>query len=433
MKLRKNVLKVLMFTLLLSSIFFIPKDVKAAETQYTDNLIPKMTSNTSPSGKASASSTAYSNSYFAYSAFDHNSSTVSNAWASANSVTTGWLEYEFPDLQRITKYTIISRVYSGIDVKEMPKNWTFEAYDEDLDSWVILDTRAGVTDWESSVKKEFTFKNTKAYYRYRINITANNGHTAGVAIGEMEMMESITNTIELNAIVEDKNIILSWNSIIGSESYIIKRSTTTGGPYETIGTVTGSSISYTDKDVTPGITYHYIVSAIVNGTEGLNSNEATATILKTSNVLKLVLEKNEVKQLSVSEDLEDNTELTWTSSDATVATVDANGKVKALKPGDTVITCTSEDGEYTDTINVLVVDLDYQLAVDLLIGEKCRLTVDDAKDTAKVTWTVNDPTIATITSKGKVTAVGEGLTFITAADEDGKEIGKIFIRVRITE
>ena len=98
-----------------------------------------------------------------------------------------------------------------------------------------------------------------------------------------------------------------------------------------------------------------------------------------NNILKLVLEKNEVKQLSVSEELSDNTKLIWTSSDPTVATVDANGKVKALKPGNTVITCTSEDGEYTDTIKVLVVDLDYQLAVDLLIGEKCRLTVDDAK------------------------------------------------------
>lgn len=140
-----------------------------------------------------------------------------------------------------------------------------------------------------------------------------------------------------------------------------------------------------------------------------------------------------MKKLWTSEDLSDNTKLIRTSSDTTIATVDANGKVKALKPGNTVITCTREDGEYTDTIKVLVVDLDYQLAVDLLIGEKCRLTVDDAKDAAKVTWTVNDSTIATVTSKGKVTAAGEGLTFVTVTDEDGKEIGKIFIRVRMTE
>ena len=151
---------------------------------------------------------------------------------------------------------------------------------------------------------------------------------------------------------------------------------------------------------------------------------------KQDNIIKTALEVGETKQLSVSDELSDNTNLTWVSSNPAVATVDANNKVKALKPGDTVITCTSADGEYTDKINVLVVNLNYQLAVDLLVGEKCRLTVDDLKDTAKVTWTVNDPSIATVSNKGRVTAVSEGLTFVTATDEAGKIIGQIYIRVR---
>ncbi len=242
----------------------------------------------------------------------------------------------------------------------------------------------------------------------------------------------ITPTIAATATGSALGVDLSWTSVENATSYSVNRSTTQGGPYTEI-TSDLTTKSYLDKNVVAGTTYYYVVTAKLSDTQSIDSNEVSASPLKVNNILKLVLEKNEVKQLSVSEDLEDNTELTWTSSDTTIATVDANGKVKALKPGNTVITCTSEDGEYTDTINVLVVDLDYQLAVDLLIGEKCRLTVDDAKDTAKVTWTVNDPAIATVTSKGKVTAVGEGLTFITATDEDGKEIGKIFIRVRITE
>ena len=56
--------------------------------------------------------------------------------------------------------------------------------------------------------------------------------------------------------------------------------------------------------------------------------------------------------------------------------------------------------------------------------------VDDLKDTAKVTWTVNDSSIATVSNKGRVTAVSEGLTFVTATDETGKIIGQIYIRVR---
>lgn len=47
-----------------------------------------------------------------------------------------------------------------------------------------------------------------------------------------------------------------------------------------------------------------------------------------------------------------------------------------------------------------------------------------------VTWSSYDPTIATVSAKGKVTAVSEGLTYIVATDKDGKEIGRIYIRVR---
>ena len=340
MKLQKRILKVLMFTLLLSIFLVMPKDVQAAEKQYSDNVIPTMTSNTSPSGTAKASSIYSSGGWEAFRAFDN---IAESGWVSSNGTPFGWLEYDFQTPKCIEKYTLTPRSVGA----EYPKDWTFEAWDEASSTWIVLDTRSNVDSWTLTSKKEFTFSNTAYYSKYRINITA--GHSQSfVGIGQLEMMEVLN------------------------------------GPVE-------------------------------------------------SSVLKLILEKNEVKQLSVSEELEDNTNLIWTSSDITVATVDANGKVKALKPGDTVITCTSEDGDYTDTIKVLVVDLDYQLAVDLFIGEKCRLTVDDAKDTAKVIWTVNDPAIASVTSKGKVTAVGEGLTFITVTDEDGKEIGKIFIRVRITE
>ena len=150
-----------------------------------------------------------------------------------------------------------------------------------------------------------------------------------------------------------------------------------------------------------------------------------------TNQLKLVLEVNQEKQLSVSNELSDNSEMDWVSSEPSIATVDANGMVKALKPGNTIITCTSKDKSYTESINVLVVDLEYQLAVDLSIGGTCRLTIDDLTNTTYVTWSSCDPTIATVSAKGKVTAVSEGLTYIIAIDKDGNEIGRIYVRVRL--
>jgi uncharacterized protein YjdB len=97
-----------------------------------------------------------------------------------------------------------------------------------------------------------------------------------------------------------------------------------------------------------------------------------------------------------------------------------------------MVTVTSPDGTYTDYINILVVDDadDLRLAVDLKVGKSCRLTVDDLTDTVKVIWTSMDPSVATISSKGKVTAVSEGLALMTATDSDGNVIGEVYVRVR---
>ncbi len=150
------------------------------------------------------------------------------------------------------------------------------------------------------------------------------------------------------------------------------------------------------------------------------------------NKLKVVLEVNEKLQLSVEDDLSENLNITWISSDDSVATVDTNGVMKGKSPGNTMITVTSSDGLYTDTINVLVVDdaKDLRLAIDLKVGGSCRLTVDDLTETLPVIWSSLNTDIATVSDKGIVTAVRKGLIFITATDEEGNIIGQVYVRVR---
>lgn len=50
----------------------------------------------------------------------------------------------------------------------------------------------------------------------------------------------------------------------------------------------------------------------------------------------------------------DNKKVSWSSSDATIASVDKDGNVKALKAGTCKITATTEDGDYTATCDVTV-------------------------------------------------------------------------------
>ena len=122
--------------------------------------------------------------------------------------------------------------------------------------------------------------------------------------------------------------------------------------------------------------------------------------------------------------------LTWKSSNAKVATVDANGVVKALKKGTVTITATANDGSGVSASATVVVmnTLPKSVSIDkkkasLEVGDtlKLKATVKptDADDRS-VTWTSSNPAVAKVSKKGKVTAVSVGTAKITATTANGK-------------
>jgi len=73
------------------------------------------------------------------------------------------------------------------------------------------------------------------------------------------------------------SVSLSWTASTGSPtSYNIKRATTSGGTYTTVGTTTAPTVTFTDT-VTGGTTYYYEVSAVNAGGESANSSFVSAT------------------------------------------------------------------------------------------------------------------------------------------------------------
>ena len=73
------------------------------------------------------------------------------------------------------------------------------------------------------------------------------------------------------------SVTLIWNPGTGSPaSYNVKRATTSGGTYATIGTSTAPTVTFTDS-VTGGATYFYEVSAVNAGGESANSSFVSAT------------------------------------------------------------------------------------------------------------------------------------------------------------
>lgn len=77
-----------------------------------------------------------------------------------------------------------------------------------------------------------------------------------------------------NAVAGDAVVNLSWNNVSGADSYTVKRATTSGGPYTTLGTT--AQASYIDSNVVNDTTYYYVVSASNSVGESPDSPEASA-------------------------------------------------------------------------------------------------------------------------------------------------------------
>lgn len=124
-----------------------------------------------------------------------------------------------------------------------------------------------------------------------------------------------------------------------------------------------------------------------------------------------------------------NRKLEWTSSDESVATVNAQGQVTGVSAGETVITAKSTDGsEVTASrkVNVYVPVSKIQFgegqAFGLPVGLSHTFTAtvvpEDATDRSLV-WASSDETIATVDKNGTVTGVSLGKAKITATAADG--------------
>jgi hypothetical protein len=112
-------------------------------------------------------------------------------WHCYNSPT-GWIQYDFGsgNEQVVKRYTINSADVVDRD----PTAWQFQG-SQDGSSWTTLDTQSGQSFIIQSAQNTYNIGNTTAYRYYRLNITANNGGTSGVAIGDLGLWGDTGRTI----------------------------------------------------------------------------------------------------------------------------------------------------------------------------------------------------------------------------------------------
>ena len=148
----------------------------------------------------------------------------------------------------------------------------------------------------------------------------------------------------------------------------------------------------------------------------------------------IVLEKGETQQLNIEYGIDDKAEqekiaeaasklnLTWSSSDEEVATVDETGLVTAVGAGEADITVSVADANISSTTHIKVVilptgveapeTLSLELNGEATKALGAKMTPEDATD-VKLAYLSSDESVATVDESGNVTAVGVGECTIT--------------------
>ena len=148
----------------------------------------------------------------------------------------------------------------------------------------------------------------------------------------------------------------------------------------------------------------------------------------------IVMEKGETQQLNIEYGTDDKAEqekiaeaasklnLTWTSSNEEVATVDETGLVTAVGAGEADVTVSVADANISSTTHVKVVitptGVEAPDSIELVTnGENskalgAKMTPEDATE-VKLAYESSDESVATVDENGVVTAVADGECVIT--------------------
>ena len=256
-------------------------------------------------------------------------------------------------------------------------------------------------------------------------VTAKNLGTATITAKAGDMTASCTITVIPTPVT---SVTLSKTSASLKVGETVTLSATVNPSDATDKTVTWTTSDATVATVSNGVvTAKKIGTATITAKAGEKTASCTITVVPTP-VTSVTLSKTsaslkvgETVTLSATVNPSDATDksVTWTTSDATVATV-SNGVVTAKKIGTATITAKAGEKTVSCTITVIPTPVTSvtlnKTTASLKVGETVTLaaTVNPSDATDKsVTWTTSDATVATVFN-GVVTAKKLGTATITA-------------------
>ena len=180
-------------------------------------------------------------------------------------------------------------------------------------------------------------------------------------------------------------------------------------------TITGKDASGNDVSYTVTVTNEDVTAAVAA------SSKVKVNVAKTD----LVVGESIVATTDV---VPAGDSIMWSSSDASVATVDASGQIVAIAAGSTRVTATSSRGA-SDSVTITVkavavtgIEIKGDKDIDLVVGGKTILNAKVLPENAtdrRYEYSVDKENVVTISALGEVTAVNEGTVTVTAKTKDG--------------
>ena len=283
-----------------------------------------------------------------------------------------------------------------------------------------------------------------------------NGKVTALKAGSTTITANVNGKIA-ECIVTVKSPLISISLDDTNVDLLLNQSQILNVIYNPIDTTDDKTVVWTSSDETIAtVDSNGKVTALKVGTVKVTATVGTYSAISTVEVKEMPLDSIEINQINISmlkgettqvyvlynpENTTDDKTVVWTSSDETIATVDSNGNIVAVKEG--VVTITATIGNKTATTEVVVNEISVEkISIDISkiekfeVGKKYNLKLIinplNTTDAVTITWTSSDESIATISAEGVLTILKEGIVTITANVND-KITDTIEIKVKSSD
>jgi len=245
--------------------------------------------------------------------------------------------------------------------------------------------------------------------------------TGTITLNQTKINLGINNKVTIKASVSDNisSSKITWSSSNNNVATVDQNGKVTGVNYGTAYIT--ASIGSNKAMCTVNVIENYISVTSIS----LNKKSITLT---TGNQEKITATINPTNAT--------NQTITWSSSNPSVASIDASGNITAKSIGTTYITATSGDGKGTcvvtvvDKISLLGISTQKSITIKEKATENLSITYNPANATnKKVTWKSSNQNILLVDQNGKITGVSAGSATITVISNDGQHVASCKVTV----